>query len=432
MHQRMEIWGQQWDILISKLDQKGADTHLTLDPPASEAELTEAESRLGVRLPNELRTLLGQGSAKALVYWNLPDGIIIPFEVSGDVGWDIQSLDFPDFADDNMIQQQRYMTFHLAGNGDELLLDLEDGSGQPAVVHWAHEMGEFLRLAPSLGEFIDRITELGCVGAEEWQYPPFCDEEGLNPVGTNAMKWKHWLHQYTSLTLDKVRTELLSLISYTTMNGIDADVVASFASFDPDDVLQAWLARIQAEPERNVRQSLMRYVGQSMGPYAAEWVRTLWSDPATDGSIPQVQAYLAALCLPEEEGLQLVWNHLDSESKGTKLSGYLANSMLSPFHSRHVIAWMETRVSFPYGGWETLFAQSCPVTEDVIRWLNGKDVQRQVVISALSKLPDETELLASELDRRSMLELLKQALDQAVLKKEKQLVQEAISRFERG
>ncbi|SDK92403.1 SMI1/KNR4 family protein [Paenibacillus jilunlii] len=430
MKEQMNAWKRQWQGLIQALEQKGADTRFSACPPAAESELAEVESRLGIRLPQELSSLLKEGAGKVYVYWNLPDTAILPFEVSGELGWDADRLDFfvPPGEEDSR-ETQRYLSFHPAGNGDELLLDLHSASGT-AVVHWAHETAEYLLLAPSITEFIDKITALGCVGAEEWQYPEFCGEAGLDPEKPASRQWMAWLNEYITLTLPQAQKKLPLLLRYAEMFGIDPETVGAFGNYNADEVLQAFLERAGQERDSHTKEAILSLAGDVLKEKAAEFVRSLWSETPSLEVGRGTLAYLSAQCLPEDEGLERVFRLLEELASTQKLSGYQANSLLQDFHSRRVLGWMEDKVAFPYGGWDTLYVQSQPTPSDIIQWLGGSDVQRQIVIAAFPVWYDNTGAkFSSAPELLQIRNLLEQALDEAVLKKEKQAVRDALGRL---
>ncbi|QQZ59132.1 SMI1/KNR4 family protein [Paenibacillus sonchi] len=430
MKEQMAAWKRQWQELIQALEQKGADTQFNAGPPAAESGLAETELRLGIRLPQELRTLLKEGAGQAYVYWNLPDTALLPFEVSGELGWDADRLDFfvPPGEEDSG-ETQRYLSFHPAGNGDELLLDLHSASGT-AVVHWAHETAEYLFLAPSITEFIDKITALGCVGAEEWQYPEFCGEAGLDPEKPASRQWMAWLNEYLTLTLAQAQKELPLLLRYAEMFGMAQETAEAFGRYHAEEVLQAFLERAGQERDSSKKEAILCLAGDALKEKAAEFVRSLWSGTSSLAVSRSTLAYLSAHCLPEDEGLERVFCLLEGLAETQQLSGYQANSLLQDFHSRRVIGWMEDKTAFPYGGWDTLFVLSQPAPSDIIQWLGGSDVQRQIVIAAFPVLYDNTgATFFSAAELRQIRNLLEQALDEAVLKKEKQAVRDALGRL---
>jgi hypothetical protein len=59
-------------------------------------------------------------------------------------------------------------------------------------------MLDFLResgLGRDFEDYIDRLSRLGCVGAEDWQWAPFVEDaySGLLPDGPAAIRWRDWL-----------------------------------------------------------------------------------------------------------------------------------------------------------------------------------------------------------------------------------------------
>lgn len=426
LQQNLTEWQQQWKQLLSQLEHKGADTAMLWHEPATDKEIADIEHNLEIILPEELRNLLQYGGKTVMVYWNIPYARVAPFELSGDLGWSIENIEFPDFGDDEQANQKRYLCFHRAGNGDELLLDLQSNPQRPMVFHWGHETDELRLLAVSLTDFLHKVTELGCVGAEEWQYTPFIDNCGLNLFGKPAEQWKQWLHDYIHFTLETASQHLDQLIRYTELNGVNEQVIDAFSAYDPDEVLQAWLDRISNEPNPSIKDGLIEYAGVINGHYAADWVRELWDLPEGQRINSYTLAYLTAICLPEDEGLQRMWDKIEEKDKERKLSGYEANSALKNFHNRKVIHWIKHRVAFPYDGWDTLFATSQPQSEDYVEWLQGNDVQRQIAISALGQQVDMEQTFQTAEQVESVRVRLEQMMNKAVIKKEKRIISDAL------
>ncbi|TKJ90653.1 glucan biosynthesis protein [Paenibacillus sp. CFBP13512] len=428
LQQNLVEWQQQWKQLLHQLELKGADTALLWEEPATDQEIADIEHQLTITLPEELRSLLQDGGKRVMVYWNISYAQTAPFELSGDTGWDIESIDFSDFGDDEQIDQKRYLCFYHAGNGDELVLDLYSNPQRPMVFHWAHETGEFHILAVSLTDFLNKVTELSCIGAEEWQYQPFIDNCGLNLYSKPAKQWQQWIHDYLHFTLEDASQDLNQLIRYTELNGIEDDTVQAFAHYHPDEVLQAWLERIQIEHTQSIKDGLIEYTGLINRHHAADWVRKLWDLPEDQRINSYILAYLTAICLPEDEGLERIWRKIEEKEKEKerKLNGYEANTGLKNFHSRKVIHWIKDRVTFPYDGWDQLFAVSNPQSEDYIEWLQGNDAQRQIAISALGKSVQLDQTFHRVEQVESVRVLLEQAMNKAVIKKEKRIIAEAL------
>jgi hypothetical protein len=47
-------------------------------------------------------------------------------------------------------------------------------------------------MADTFSELLESWTKLGCVGAEDWQWLPFCENKasGINPNCDNAKLWQ--------------------------------------------------------------------------------------------------------------------------------------------------------------------------------------------------------------------------------------------------
>ncbi|MFD1885555.1 SMI1/KNR4 family protein [Paenibacillus wenxiniae] len=429
LQHKLSQWQQQWNELLASLQHKGADVFRKWEQPATEQELAELEQQLGITLPHELKQALTIAS-EAWMGWTLPHTSLVPFDANGDWGWSLQTINWLDVSIlEDTVDPTRYLSFYHAHNGDSLVLDMHVQPQQPAVLSWNHETDEFQFLAPSLGEFLERVTVLYGIGAEAWQYEPFADYSGLNVNHPNTIQWRSWMEDYLHLTLEKAQGTLEGLIRYAEMVGkADELLRAAFNTFAPELVLQAWQQRIEQESDRGLREALMEYTGELCGSYAADWVRSLWKTAPAERINASILAYVTAHCLPEQEGLALVFAELERMEETSRLNGYTANAWLKPFENRKVIEWMtvDQRVSYPYDGWDRLFACSAPLAEDIWQWLGGSSVQRQVVISALATIEHVHAIFLEQDQLQHTLELLEQELEKAVTKKEKNLVNCAI------
>ncbi|SCW41150.1 SMI1 / KNR4 family (SUKH-1) [Paenibacillus tianmuensis] len=426
MRERVKGWIGRWDTLLKRLEAQGATVCVRgVEPDVDEEHVRETETRLGIGLPSTVRQIIAEGAGKVAIYWYFDKETWSPFASSGELGWSLDAFEWPYFGDDELEEEKRYLVFHVAGNGDYVLLDLEGDPDDPPVVNWGHETVEFQRLAPSFTEFVERVTELAFVGAEEWEYEPFCGPDGLDVEGPEAKAWKAWLDRYLTLTLEEAAKELPLLLDYITFHKAENEGVReALARYEPADVLDAWLSRLEEETHPANRDRVLGYIGGTVGEAAADWVRSLWSDQPPVEVSNDSRAYLSASCLPEREGLERVlaqWAHL------SKIDGYSANRLLWYFHSRDVIRWMESRVSFPFGGWDSLFASSAPHWEDVCRWLDGHEAMRQTVLSALGQLFAKGEAPEGEPDRGEILRLLDKAEQEGVLKKEKEAARQVMA-----
>lgn len=83
------------------------------------------------------------------------------------------------------MHEQQYLQFFTAGNGDALLLKLEDES----IWYWSHEEDEFNLLALSFPAYVDIATTLGCISVDCGQHQQFCSGEGLGVNLTRSQIW---------------------------------------------------------------------------------------------------------------------------------------------------------------------------------------------------------------------------------------------------
>jgi len=95
-------------------------------------------------------------------------------------------------------------------NGDLIALDLGGEDSRPPVIYLNHEEpGGSIRLAESLEVFLERWTQLGCVGPEIWVLRHFLVDGGnalaesspgtatseLSSTCPNALEWRRFFNQ---------------------------------------------------------------------------------------------------------------------------------------------------------------------------------------------------------------------------------------------
>jgi len=419
----MRIWVERWTLLLKQLEQQGAWTHpLKIRPVATEQELSIVEMRLGVPIPSEFREVLLHCSRQVGVYWSLPNEALLPLELEdtplGHFGWSLEELEFPDFGgDSDNADEQLYLQFHTAGNGDALLIKIEDGS----VWYWSHEEGEFDLLAWSFNDYIERVTTLGCIGADCGQHGQFCSEDGLDLSLINAQIWLKWFEQYLTTTRKQAMYHLDSLLIYVSMHGVkDAKVQEAFTRFDSGKVYAALRQQIEQSLRLGDREAWCMVLVKVCASEASDWVRTLWED---QNDMPSsIRDYLTAYCLSEEEGLSLVLQDIEKE----QIDSYTALHRLRHFHSPKTIAWMKPYVSFPIDGWDTLLVESQPSAETLFEWLNGSEVERLTAIRGVCKMMQQGIKPTTSLDKEKWLPLLAFWKDNEVLRKHKQLFNQAL------
>ncbi|MCR8842353.1 SMI1/KNR4 family protein [Paenibacillus sp. SC116] len=432
MIEAMKMWIQRWEVIISQIEQQGANVHpLAVQPGAAEEEIKEVEERIGIPLPSVFRELLKQGASEVGVYWSLPDEAMLPEELkekpSGDFGWSLRGLDWPYFGGDEDDPDERcYLQFYTAGNGDALLIKIDDGKADPAVWYWGHEDGEFDLLAPSFTEYVERVTRLGCIGTDCGQHRPFLREDGLDLRCSNAQVWLKWLDRFLTLTLEQASANLEMLLEYASMHGADdPDIQDAFARFDRSEVCSHLISKLEQTLRADHQQAWGEIIVRVCASEAVNWVRSLWHGDETFAA--QTRDYLTAHCLPEEEGLTLVIRDIESREEKGSIYPYTALHRLRHFRNRSVISWMKPYVAFPIDGWDLLLAESQPSAEDLLDWLSGSDAERQTAVHAICKMMKQQTVPTTLVHVQQWEQLLSYWRDKEILRNNKRVFDEAIS-----
>ena len=139
---------------------QGLTTELDLAQPASPMEIDQAEQRLGVRLPDDLRGLL-QETNGASFGMNLPgeDKMCHFCLIWSTEEMLEQNLNLREF-DENFPEQFEPLTpllfFASLPNGDPVAFRMTDGQvSSPTVVSMSHEaFGECREVSASLGDYL--------------------------------------------------------------------------------------------------------------------------------------------------------------------------------------------------------------------------------------------------------------------------------------
>lgn len=199
--------------ILAQIESSGGDVReLVFAPPAEEGEIIKVEEEMGVKIPIQLRDYIKNVSRHCQLTWFLSDAMSksIPDELqgvfSGYLHWGLhwiklfnenknESIEFL-FADPNdsynKIWHNKFV-FLDTGCGDYIAIDLAtDSIGK--IVYLSHDdsEGHGVILANSFYEFIEKWVDLGCVGAEDWQWMKFVEDKtsGLNTTCENAVMWK--------------------------------------------------------------------------------------------------------------------------------------------------------------------------------------------------------------------------------------------------
>jgi hypothetical protein len=188
----------------------GSTKPLVFASVASETEVLDIEQKLGFRLPAEFRDTLLTVSSHCEFSWFLPDDFELPQLLrqifSGELHWSLELLWQFNEAREGWIREvfsnpedeydkvwYNKFVFQEVGNGDFIAIDLLPES-YDKVVYLSHDDGEGhgCVMADSFKALLTDWVELGCVGGEDWQWLPFCENKlaGIDPNSENALLWK--------------------------------------------------------------------------------------------------------------------------------------------------------------------------------------------------------------------------------------------------
>lgn len=207
-----QTWMQRWSATLNTCREVGAwEGVLSVDPPASLAEVQSIENKLGWQIDASFREVLLNFSSKVHFQWFL--GNEFRRDVEGGIhqgycAWDAAALVsleegrkqwvevcFSDRDDPfHRIWQTKYV-FMSIGNGDYLAID-RDEDARGAVCYLAHDVDDLSVHGACLGynfiDFLDRWTQLGCVGPDGFLLEPFLqrNDQGLAVDGDEARKWR--------------------------------------------------------------------------------------------------------------------------------------------------------------------------------------------------------------------------------------------------
>lgn len=222
-------------MCIDKLG--GRILKFNIKPKAEEEEIKKVEEQLGFRIEENFRTILKEFSKGIEIYWTLPDSIILPEELkaisSGILHFDLDQLeninhhkndlmeccfsDLPMPSEEEIVAHNldrrfidlvlntekfvRALAFSEVGNGDYIVIDIEDNG---SIRYLSHEIDKAhgAKIADNFIDYIDKITAIAMAGNEDWQLEVFMQdyEEGINPYSNNG----NMLRKIIGIDIEKV------------------------------------------------------------------------------------------------------------------------------------------------------------------------------------------------------------------------------------
>lgn len=187
----------------------GDSRQLIFERPASESAIRQIEKKLNFSLPADFRNILLTVSANCEFKWFLPKNFVLPDQLRsifcGEIHWGLDfSVQFnkdkdewvkdvfPDIEDEYDKVWHNKFAFQEVGNGDYISIDLApDNYGK--IIYLSHDDGDGhgYTMANSFYDLLRNWTKLGCVGGDDWQWLPFCENKtsGIDPDCANAKLW---------------------------------------------------------------------------------------------------------------------------------------------------------------------------------------------------------------------------------------------------
>jgi cell wall assembly regulator SMI1 len=197
--------------ILQQIEKLGGDARpLIFEAPVSFDDIYVIEQQLNYKIPDDFKNALLTLSSHCEFKWFLPDNFQLPNELkqifSGELHWGIDFiLDFNESKDGwikevfpapeneyDRIWHNKFV-FQEVGNGDYISVDLSPET-YGKVIYLSHDDGEGhgYIMANSFSELLNNWTQLGCVGGEDWQWLPFCEDtkSGIDPTCANALLWR--------------------------------------------------------------------------------------------------------------------------------------------------------------------------------------------------------------------------------------------------
>ena len=217
-------WPMRWDALRSACQRRNATgrwakgrkdpPRFHINPPATPADVAAIENSLGQSIPGSLRNVLVHYSSAVCIEWEFANEAratmpnVFRQIWAGECRWDLNAIMplhatykewLTVFTDPNDKYdgpwQNKFPVLEI-GNGDMIAVDISRENEQP-VVYLSHEGDDTVHgfwLGHDYEDYIDRLSLLGCVGAEDWQLAPFVSgpRTCLETDGDNAKLWRDW------------------------------------------------------------------------------------------------------------------------------------------------------------------------------------------------------------------------------------------------
>jgi len=213
-----EVWNEwisriEWILEIAK--KRNWDySDLTIKKPISEKAFEILEKELNLEYPKDFKEVLTKYSSGILMDWQIEGeetagefreifcgagrGYLWDFDTLRDdykniKGWITECFSNPEDEYDKIWYNK--IPFLDVPNGDVIAFGDKTGNGNQ-VVYLSHDGSDFHGqiLGDNFIDFIDKWTQLGCIGTEDWQFEPFYDYDTKKLLSDKSVldKWIKW------------------------------------------------------------------------------------------------------------------------------------------------------------------------------------------------------------------------------------------------
>lgn len=211
-------WMNRIEWILSIAEKRNWDySELTIKKPISENAFKILEKELNLEYPTDFKEVLTKYSSGLLMDWQIEGeetegefwqifrgpgrGYLWDFDTLRDDYKNIQgwiTICFSNPEDDYHKIWYNKIPFLNVPNGDVIAFGDKTEKGNE-VVYLSHEGDNFHGgvLGDNFIDFIDKWTQLGCIGTEAWQFDPFYNYETKKLLSdlTVLEKWKKWLEK---------------------------------------------------------------------------------------------------------------------------------------------------------------------------------------------------------------------------------------------
>ena len=216
-----EIWNDwlariEWILAIAK--KRNWDySELTIREPISKKAFEILEKELNLEYPADFKEILTNYSAGLLMDWQIEGeetedefeeifcggghGYLWNFATLRDHYKNVHNwkeICFPNPEDDYDKVWYNKIPFLDVPNGDVIAFGEKTEKGNQ-VVYLSHDGSEFHGqiLGENFIDFINKWTQIGCVGTEDWQFEPFYNYDNKKLLDDLSVlkKWKEWLEK---------------------------------------------------------------------------------------------------------------------------------------------------------------------------------------------------------------------------------------------